>query len=137
MPEFREGMSTLIKTINRYISLQSKIKNYELAGNVNKSGSNKSIAKMSLETQLLETTEIVFVTLGSSGSTALTNSNKFEVVIIDEAAQVSERAFWKTRIRATTKLTHSITSHHLRSARRASNQARWWHFGWGVITACS
>ena len=51
--------------------------------------------------------------------------------------KVSERAFWKTRIRATTKLTHSITSHHLRSARRASNQARWWHFGWGVITACS
>eukprot|EP00553_Chaetoceros_curvisetus_P003824 CAMPEP_0204613926 /NCGR_PEP_ID=MMETSP0717-20131115/1825_1 /ASSEMBLY_ACC=CAM_ASM_000666 /TAXON_ID=230516 /ORGANISM="Chaetoceros curvisetus" /LENGTH=355 /DNA_ID=CAMNT_0051626507 /DNA_START=26 /DNA_END=1093 /DNA_ORIENTATION=- len=45
-----------------------------------------------LETCILDTTHIVLTTLGSSGSRALQNCAKFEVVVVDEAAQSVEPA---------------------------------------------
>jgi hypothetical protein len=45
-----------------------------------------------IETNMLEDAEIVFVTLGGAGSASIQNTRKFEVVVVDEAAQATEAA---------------------------------------------
>jgi senataxin len=43
-----------------------------------------------LETHIIDSTHIVMTTLGSAGSKSLESVAKFEVVVVDEAAQSSE-----------------------------------------------
>ena len=117
MEEYYMGMRELIPQISRFIQTQNKIKNYQLASDAcrDKGGGGgggggggryagqfnsfhpgmgvgiaSSLGRQAVETNILETTEIVFVTLGSAGQRCLTDASKFEVVIIDEAAQSVE-----------------------------------------------
>lgn len=86
MPEFKLYMSQLVKLVDRFATLSSKLARYGL---MNKPGDS---LRLQLETHILDTTHIVLTTLGTSGCRALESSSKFEVVVVDEAAQSVEPA---------------------------------------------
>jgi len=51
---------------------------------------NSSFSRHQLEKDILDSTHIVLTTLGTSGSWVLEEAAKFEVVVVDEAAQSVE-----------------------------------------------
>jgi senataxin len=85
-PEYKLYQSRLVKLVDRFASISSKLERYGL---LNKS--NDSLRLM-IETHILDTTHIVLTTLGTAGCLALESSAKFEVVVVDEAAQSVEPA---------------------------------------------
>ncbi len=86
MPEYKMFMSQLVKMVDRFASISSKVDRYGL---VKKAGDS---LRLQLETHILNTTHIVLTTLGTAGCLALEASKKFEVVVVDEAAQSVEPA---------------------------------------------
>ena len=86
MPEYKLYMTQLIKLVDRFASISSKLDRYGL---MKKPGDS---LRLQLETHILNTTHIVLTTLGTSGCLALEASRKFEVVVVDEAAQSVEPA---------------------------------------------
>lgn len=72
--------------LEKYIILQ----NAAYAKMEGGSSYNESTLTQELETHVLNSNHIVLTTLGSSGSRVVADANKFEVVVIDEAAQSSE-----------------------------------------------
>jgi senataxin len=79
-------MSRLVKLVDRFASISGKLERYGLLKNQNDS------LRLQIETHILDTTHIVLTTLGSAGCMALEASSKFEVVVVDEAAQSVEPA---------------------------------------------
>ena len=95
MPEFRTYTGRIVKLVERHNSIVSKLEKYKLAQNLVVSrtgarGNQSNELRMMLETHFLDETHIVFTTLGTAGNKALESAAKFEVVIIDEAAQSVE-----------------------------------------------
>ena len=95
MPEFRTYTGRIVKLVERHNSIVSKLEKYKLAQNlvVSRSGARGNQSnelRMMLETHFLDETHIVFTTLGTAGNKALESAAKFEVVVIDEAAQSVE-----------------------------------------------
>lgn len=86
MPEYKMYMTQVVKLVDRFASISSKLDRYGL---VRKAGDS---LRLQLETHILNTTHIVLTTLGTSGCLALECSKKFEVVVVDEAAQSVEPA---------------------------------------------
>ncbi len=96
MPEFRTATQQLVKLVHKFTSLKGKLDRYELLQKVSNTSSKAKKAletvKQQLETDILDTTHIVLTTLGTAGCRALEASAKFEVVVVDEAAQSVEPA---------------------------------------------
>mmetsp|Transcript_13454 Transcript_13454/g.20101 ORF Transcript_13454/g.20101 Transcript_13454/m.20101 type:complete len:451 (+) Transcript_13454:3-1355(+) len=96
MPEYKSFLSQVVKLVERYNNLSTKAERYMLCQNVaNESkGGTKSHAmnttRQQLECHILDSVHIVMTTLGTAGNRALEACNKFEVVVIDEAAQSVE-----------------------------------------------
>jgi len=96
MPHYRDCMNSLVKYIERYSSMYSKLQQLVLVQNTATylGNSNYSQAMVDLnqqlETHILDSSHMVMTTLGSAGSKAIEMAAKFEVVVIDEAAQSSE-----------------------------------------------
>ncbi len=86
MPEFKLFNSQLVKLVDRFTSINAKLDRYSTMAK------RPDSLRDHLETCILDTTHIVLTTLGSSGSRALQNCAKFEVVVVDEAAQSVEPA---------------------------------------------
>lgn len=84
MPEFKIFMGQLVKLVDRFTNISYKHDRYNL---MEKNGDN---LRQQLETHILDTTHIVLTTLGTAGSHALESCSKFEVIVIDEAAQSVE-----------------------------------------------
>jgi senataxin len=84
MPEFKIFMGQLVKLVDRFTNISYKYDRYNL---MEKNGDN---LRQQLETNILDTTHIVLTTLGTAGSHALETCSKFEVIVIDEAAQSVE-----------------------------------------------
>ena len=96
MPHYRGCMSSLVKYIERYNDLHSKllqlIQVQNTAKELKTSNRNQLTVELNqvLETSILDSTHIVMTTLGSAGSRTLEETNKFSVIVIDEAAQSCE-----------------------------------------------
>jgi senataxin len=97
MPEYNSFLSQVVKLVERYNSLSTMIERYMLCQNLateSKGGKGShamnTSTRQNLETHILDSTHIVMTTLGTAGNRALEACNKFEVVIIDEAAQSVE-----------------------------------------------
>lgn len=84
MPEYKIYLGQLVKLFDKDSAISSKLEVFRL-GQIN----DESL-RQQLETHILDTTHIVFTTLGTAGSATLESCSKFEVIVIDEAAQSVE-----------------------------------------------
>jgi senataxin len=93
MPEYKAFMSRSVKLVESYFNIKS---NLELATIVKGSmgnGASDFELRQNLEMHVLNSVHMVMTTLGTAGSRALTEGvDKFEVVVVDEAAQSVEPA---------------------------------------------
>ena len=95
MPEYRFYISQLVSLIEKFFYLNGKLERYSLLNSTTAASSDrtsKSMLRQQIETHILDSNHVVLTTLGTAGSKALESSAKFEVVIIDEAAQSVEPA---------------------------------------------
>jgi senataxin len=100
MPEYRTFVSKIVKMVERYNNINTKIERYNLCRNAAATASSSggggrhshamNDIRIQLETHILDSVHIVLTTLGTAGNRALEAANKFEVVVIDEAAQSVE-----------------------------------------------
>lgn len=96
MPEYKAFLSRVVKLVERYNNISTKLERYGLCQNVAvalKGGRNTHAMisiRQQLETHILDSVHVVMTTLGTAGNRALEAANKFEVVVIDEAAQSVE-----------------------------------------------
>jgi len=99
MPEYKIFSAKLVKLVNNFTKISSKIERYTLlrkgadAYNAGRSGQQSlETVRQQIETHILDSTHIVLTTLGTSGGRALEASEKFDIVVVDEAAQSVEPA---------------------------------------------
>ena len=99
MPHYKENMDSLVRYVEKYNAETSKLEQYVLLQNTlaNFTSSKKYSHEMShlhqqLETNIIDSEHIVLTTLGSAGSKTMQVATKFEVVVVDEAAQSTEPA---------------------------------------------
>ena len=97
MPEYKTFLSQVVKMVERYNNISIEIERYLLCRNVanaDQRGPNCRVMneiRQQVETHILDTSiHIVTTTLGTAGNRSLEAANKFEVVVIDEAAQSVE-----------------------------------------------
>ncbi len=113
MPEYRSATQQLVKLVHKFTSIKGKLDRYLLLQKASNSSTSTSkggqrnidAIKQQLETDILDSTHIVLTTLGTSGCRALESSDKFEVVVVDEAAQSVEPA---TLVALTLGSSHAI-----------------------------
>lgn len=89
MPEYRSYMGQIVKLYENYNSITSKLERCTII-QAALNGGNTIHARQQLETHILDTVHIVMTTLGTAGNRVLEAANKFEVVVVDEAAQSVE-----------------------------------------------
>jgi senataxin len=94
MPEYKSATHQLVKLVHKFNSIKVKfdrctllLKNFEIS---TKGKKNHDTLKSQLEMDILDTAHIVLTTLGTAGCRVLESSAKFEVVVVDEAAQSVE-----------------------------------------------
>ena len=97
MPEYRSFMSSIVKLVDRYSSALGNLERCHIVQRAFACDSKNNSSAMDnirneLETHILDSTQIVVTTLGTAGSRILESAAKFEVVVIDEAAQSVEPA---------------------------------------------
>jgi len=94
MPEYRSYISQLVKLIEQYSNLSNTMERHNLISSCSASSDRnaKAILRQQVETHILDSVHIVLTTLGTAGSRALESAAKFEVVVVDEAAQSVEPA---------------------------------------------
>mmetsp|Transcript_1678 Transcript_1678/g.3157 ORF Transcript_1678/g.3157 Transcript_1678/m.3157 type:complete len:601 (+) Transcript_1678:128-1930(+) len=96
MPEYKSFVSRVVKMVERYNGISTKLERYSLCRDVSnavRGGTNchaMNAIRQQVETHILDSIHIVTTTLGTAGNRALEGANKFEVVVIDEAAQSVE-----------------------------------------------
>ena len=96
MPEYKAFVSRVVKMVERYNNISTKLERYSLCRDVStavQGGSNchaMNTIRQQVETHVLDSIHIVTTTLGTAGNRSLEAANKFEVVVIDEAAQSVE-----------------------------------------------
>ena len=87
LTKYVERHNTEASTLEKYVIINNHA---NLKQERRRGDESSSSLYQELETHLLNSTHIVLTTLGSAGSRAIELANKFEVIIIDEAAQSSE-----------------------------------------------
>ena len=97
LPHYVALLKSLTKCVEKHNNKSSLLEKYIILQNhATIKRERKSDEKASnsvyneLETHQLNSAHIVLTTLGSAGSRAVESANKFEVIVIDEAAQSSE-----------------------------------------------
>lgn len=95
MPEYKSHISQVIKLVELYNSITTKLERCTIIqGTSGKSGGRADSiqVRQQLETHILDSVHIVMTTLGTAGNRVLEAAAKFEVVVVDEAAQSVEPA---------------------------------------------
>jgi senataxin len=92
MPEHRSFLSRIVKLVENYFSVKTSLERCTLVKGSLDHGANSFDVRRDLETHVLNSVHMVMTTLGTSGSRILEAADKFEVVVIDEAAQSVEPA---------------------------------------------
>jgi senataxin len=88
-------MSRIVKLVEKYSSTLSDLERCNIIQRASECEGKHNMSAMDsirgeLETHILDSVHIVLTTLGTAGSKALEQAAKFEVVVIDEAAQSVE-----------------------------------------------
>lgn len=89
MPEYRAYLSKIVKLVENYFSIKSHLERCTIIKSAMDNGSHHMEMRMDLEAHVLSSVHIVLTTLGTAGSKSL-EGLKFEVVVVDEAAQSVE-----------------------------------------------
>mmetsp|Transcript_50043 Transcript_50043/g.150570 ORF Transcript_50043/g.150570 Transcript_50043/m.150570 type:complete len:571 (-) Transcript_50043:105-1817(-) len=98
MPHYRNNVDNLCRYVEKHNEASSQLEQLVYVQNAHKNltgrNYNKEISQLNsmLETNILDSEHIVCTTLGSAGSKTMETIAKFEVVVVDEAAQCSEPA---------------------------------------------
>ncbi|KAG7374539.1 DNA helicase [Nitzschia inconspicua] len=93
MPEYRAFMSRTVKLVESYFNIKSNLEQAILIKGSMGNGASDFEVRQGLEMHVLNSVHIVMTTLGTSGSRSLNEGiDKFEVVVVDEAAQSVEPA---------------------------------------------
>ncbi len=93
MPEYRAFMSRTVKLVESYFSIKGNLEQSTIVKGSMGNGARHFEVKQNLEMHVLNSVHIVMTTLGTAGSRALSDGvDKFEVVVVDEAAQSVEPA---------------------------------------------
>ena len=93
MPEYRAFMSRTVKLVESYFRIKSNLEQSTIVKGSMGNGAKHFEVKQNLEMHVLNSVHIVMTTLGTAGGRALTEGvDKFEVVVVDEAAQSVEPA---------------------------------------------
>ncbi|KAL7506566.1 hypothetical protein ACHAXN_003823 [Cyclotella atomus] len=98
MPEYKNFVAKVVKMVERCNRMNTTIDRYKLCRDLAAAASGGNVAhshamndtRIRLETHILNSATLVLTTLGTAGNRALEAANKFEVVVIDEAAQSVE-----------------------------------------------
>ena len=89
MPEYRSYMQQIVKLVENFNSITTKLERCSIIQN---GGTDTIGIRQNLETHILDTVHIVCTTLGTAGNRVMDSASKFEVVVVDEAAQSTEPA---------------------------------------------
>ena len=93
MPEYRAFMSRTVKLVESYFSIKSNLEQSTIVKGLMGNGARHFEVKQNLELHVLNSVHIVMTTLGTAGNRVLSDGvDKFEVVVVDEAAQSVEPA---------------------------------------------
>ena len=93
MPEYRAFMGRIVKLVESYFSIKNNLERCTIVKGSLESGANHFTVRQALESHVLNTVHIVATTLGTAGSRIFSEGvDKFEVVVVDEAAQSVEPA---------------------------------------------
>jgi hypothetical protein len=93
MPEYRAFMSRTVKLVESYFSIKSNLEQSTIVKGLLGNGARHFEVKQNLELHVLNSVHIVMTTLGTAGNRVLSDGvDKFEVVVVDEAAQSVEPA---------------------------------------------
>lgn len=92
MPEYRSFSSRVVKLVENYFSIKSSLERFTLIKGSFEAGSNTFEVRRNLESHVLNSVHMVMTTLGTAGNRVLEAADKFEVVVVDEAAQSVEPA---------------------------------------------
>jgi senataxin len=92
MPEYRAFMARVVKLVESYFAVKSNLERSIIVKGSLESGANHFAVRQSLESHVLNSVHMVMTTLGTAGNRVLEAADKFEVVVVDEAAQSVEPA---------------------------------------------
>ena len=91
MPEYRNFMAKVVKLVENYNSISTKLEMCTIIQSGMRGASGITVQE-NLERHFLNTVHIVMTTLGTAGNRVLESADRFEVVVVDEAAQSVEPA---------------------------------------------
>lgn len=92
MPEYRSYVSRVVKLVESFFTVKTHMERCTIIQGGAQHGANQMDVRMNLESDVLNSVHIVLTTLGSAGNRSLEGVDKFEVVVVDEAAQSVEPA---------------------------------------------
>lgn len=90
MPEYRSYMSRIVKLVESYFSVKTNLERCTIVKGAIDHGANQFAVRQELEAHVLNSVHLVMTTLGTAGNRVMEMADKFEVVVIDEAAQSVE-----------------------------------------------
>ena len=92
MPEYRAYVTRLVKLVESYFSTKTHLERCTIVKASMDTGTNQFEIRQTLESHVLNSVHMVMTTLGSSGNRTLEAADRFEVIVVDEAAQSVEPA---------------------------------------------
>ena len=92
MPEYKMYMARIVKSVEAYFSIKSNLEQSTIMKGSLQAGSNHYEVRQSLENHVMNAVHVTMTTLGTAGNRVFEGVDKFEVVVIDEAAQSVEPA---------------------------------------------
>lgn len=92
MPEYRAFMQRIVKAVESYFSVKSSLERNIIIKGSMENGANNFVLRQSLESHVLNSVHMVMTTLGTAGNRVFEGADRFEVVVVDEAAQSVEPA---------------------------------------------
>lgn len=92
MPEYRAYVSRIVKLVESYFAVKTHIERCSIVQSSMTAGANQFDVRLNLETHVLNSVHMVMTTLGTAGNRVLEGADRFEVIVVDEAAQSVEPA---------------------------------------------
>ncbi|CAB9520022.1 Probable helicase DDB_G0274399 [Seminavis robusta] len=92
MPEYRALMASVVKLVEQCFTIKTQLERCTIVKGSIDRGANHMEVRSTLELHVLNSVHMIMTTLGTAGSRTLEGVDKFEVVVVDEAAQSVEPA---------------------------------------------
>lgn len=92
MPEYRAYVARIVKLVESYFLIKTHLERCTIVQASMNSGANQFDVRLNLEAHVLNSVHMVMTTLGTSGNRTLEAADRFEVIVVDEAAQSVEPA---------------------------------------------